>query len=1226
MMTTAAPALLVLLIGANAVRSAGLQWRTTAFGREATCAVPSGGKPGFTSLPAEKTGIHFTNRLTELRGITNQIFMSGSGVAAGDVDGDGWCDLYFCGLDTPNVLYRNLGNWKFENVTVASGVSCGNQPSTGAVFADIDGDGDLDLLVAGLGCGVRLFANDGKGKFREMTSEAGLTSNAASMSMALADIDGDGDLDLYVANYRTSSLQDELGIRFRVRTANNSRVITHIDGRPVTTAERERYSVSAESNMIVENGEADFFYRNEGNGKFSLVSWTGGSFLDEDGQRLSSPPYDWGLSVMFRDINGDGAPDIYVCNDSDSPDRIWLNDGHGGFRAMPQLAVRQTCLASMGIDFADINRDGLDDFFVADMLSRDHAVRHTQMLDGRRMVPPGHSETRQQFMRNMLYLNRGDGTYAEIAQLAGLDASDWSWMPAFLDVDLDGFEDLLITTGLERSLRDADARRQIDAIKGQGTLTKQEFLELRRMMPRLTTPNHAYRNRGDLTFEDVSAAWGFNSTQVSQGMALADLDNDGDLDVVVNCMNECALIYRNDSSAPRIAIRLQGKSANSRGIGARIKITGGPVPQSQEMIAGGRYLSCDDAMRVFAAGSATSNLSVEVFWPGGARSAIHGVYANHIYNIEERLSASRPASQIVSTVAPALFEDASDLLKHTHWEMPFNDFDRQPLLPRQFSRNGPGLCWSDLNRDGWDDLVIGAARGSALAMFINKRSQAFTRIDTTAMIGKAVDDETTILSWPAESGATLLVGVSGYETGTASKVNRSEFWPGGLEVRECILMPGGCVGPLALADIDGDGDLDLFAGAISLPGRYPEPGISRLFTNDGQHFQAAQEFSLRVNGALFSDLDNDGFPELVLACDWGPVRVYHNNSGKFIEATDKFGLSKFKGWWNAVATGDFDGDGQIDLVAANWGRNSKHQSYIREPLRVYFGDLDGNGTTELIEAYQDSVLRKIVPWARLDFLSQHVPSVAQRFATFKTYSEASVQELFGQEFGALKELQANTLDSMVFLNRGDHFEAKPLPIEAQFAPAFGICVADFDGDGNQDIFLAQNFFGPERFTSRYDAGRGLVLKGHGNGSFEPLTAGESGIQIYGEQRGAALADFDHDGRIDLAVAQNGASTKLYRNRNAKAGLRVRLRGAAGNPNAIGAVIRQFSSMPVGPAWEIHAGSGYWSQDSAAVVLTSSSLVTNLWIRWPGGREMTYAIPVGAREVSLAVDGKIDAPK
>jgi hypothetical protein len=1225
MMRTVARALFVLLLSASAVRSEDLQWRTTAFGRRAALEVPSGGKPGFTSLPAEKTGIDFTNRLTAIRGMTNQIFMSGSGVAAGDVDGDGRCDLYFCGLDRPNALYRNLANWRFENVTVASGVSCGTQPSTGAVFADIDGDGDLDLLVTGLGCGVRLFVNDGKGKFRETTRQAGLASNAASMSMALADVDGDGDLDLYVTNYRMSSLQDELGIRFRVRTTNNNRVITHIDDRPVTPAERERYSVSAESNTIVENGEADFLYRNEGDGKFSLVSWTGGSFLDEDGKKLSSPPLDWGLSVMFRDMNGDGAPDLYVCNDSDSPDRIWLNDGRGRFRAMARLAVRQTCLASMGVDFADINRDGLDDFFVADMLSRDHAVRHTQLLDGRRMLAPGHFETRQQFMRNMLYLNRGDGTWAEIAQLAGLDASDWSWMPVFLDVDLDGYEDLLITTGLERSLRDADARRQIDAIKAQGALTKQEFLELRRNMPRLTTPNHAYRNRGDLTFEDVSAAWGFNSTQVSQGMALADLDNDGDLDVVVNCMNEPALIYRNDSSAPRIAIRLQGKGANSRGIGARIKITGGPVPQSQEMIAGGRYLSCDDAMRVFAATSAASNLSIEVVWRSGTHSVISAAPANHIWVIDETFSTSRPAAETVSTEPPALFDDVSDMLKHTHWEMPFNDFDRQPLLSRQFSQNSPGICWSDLNGDGWDDLVIAAARGGALAIFVGKQ-HAFARIDTTAMIGKAVDDETTILSSPTDSGATFLVGVSGYEAGTGSKINRYELWGGGLDVRESVLIRDGCVGPLALADVDGDGDLDLFAGATSLPGRYPEPGVSRLFINDRQNFKAAQEFSLLVNGALFSDLDNDGFPELVLACDWGPIRVYRNSSGKFIEITDKLGLSKFKGWWNAIAAGDFDGDGRMDLVAANWGRNSKYQFYLREPLRIYFGDLDGNGTTELIEAYQDPVLHKVVPWARLDILSSQLPSVAQRFATFKAYSQASVQEICGEPFGALKELQANTLDSMVLLNRGDHFEASSLPLEAQFAPAFGACVADFDGDGIQDIFLAQNFFGPERFTSRYDAGRGLVLKGRGNGAFEPLNASESGIQIYGEQRGAALADFDRDGRIDLAVAQNGASTKLYRNRQAKPGLRLRLKGPAGNPNAMGAVIRQFKDTAVGPAREIHAGGGYWSQDSPTLVFTSASLIANLWVRWPGGKEMTYAIPAGAQEVSLAMDGKIDASK
>jgi len=362
-----------------------------------------------------------------------------------------------------------------------------------------------------------------------------------------------------------------------------------------------------------ENGEPDLLLRNDGDGHFKPVSWTDGSFLDEEGRPLAAPPLDWGLSVMFRDVNGDGAPDLYVCNDFKTPDRLWLNDGRGRFRAAPPLALRQTPLSSMGVDFADVNRDGFDDFLVVDMLSREHERRFVQRTDIKpAILPPGVLDNRPQYPRNALFLNRGDGTWAEIAQLAGLEATEWSWTPVFLDVDLDGYEDLLVCNGFERDGMNVDVLQRLERAKKERPLSSLEQLHLRKMFPRLDTPNLAFRNRGDLTFEDVSAAWGFHDRGVSQGMALADLDNDGDLDVIVNNLNGPAALYRNESTAPRIAVRLKGAPPNTRGIGAKITVLGGPVPQSQEMICGGRYLSSDDPMRVFAAGSVTNALVIEV--------------------------------------------------------------------------------------------------------------------------------------------------------------------------------------------------------------------------------------------------------------------------------------------------------------------------------------------------------------------------------------------------------------------------------------------------------------------------------------------------------------------------------------------------------------------------------------------------------------------------------------
>jgi len=620
-------------------------WQPGAGVRSAALRVPSTGKPGFVQLSPTVTGILFTNHLSAVLYLTNQIYLNGSGVAAGVTDGDGLVDLYFCGLDGPNALYRNLGNWRFEEITETAGVACPNLDATGAAFADLDGDGDLDLIVNSVGGGTHIFLNDGKGRFTEANNGLPLNPGKGGMSLALADMDGDGDLDLYIANYRADTIRDHPQTRLHGDLVKGKPAVLSVNGRPVTEPDLVGRFTLSENGKIIEHGEADVLLRNDGGGRFTPLSFTNGAFLNAEGQPLSEPPYDWGLSVMFRDMNGDGAPDLYVCNDFASEDRIWINDGKGRFRALARLALRETSMFSMGIDFADLNRDGLDEFIVLDMLSRSHAKRQLQVGDlPLTFVGIGQIDNRPQYSRNTLFLNRGDGTYAEIAQFSGLRASEWSWTPIFLDVDLDGFEDLLITTGHELEMMNADVSNRAEQMKAQRKLSISEQLALRKMFPRLDAPNVAFRNRGDLTFEDASTAWGFDTPGVSHGMCLADLDNDGDQDVVVNNLNGVAGIYRNESPAPRVAVRLKGLPPNTRGIGAKVWVYGGAVPlQSQEMICGGRYLSSDDPMRVFAAGSLTNELRIEVQWRSGKRSVVIGVKANRAYEIDEAAISSAHA-------------------------------------------------------------------------------------------------------------------------------------------------------------------------------------------------------------------------------------------------------------------------------------------------------------------------------------------------------------------------------------------------------------------------------------------------------------------------------------------------------------------------------------------------------------------------------------------------------
>ena len=381
-----------------------------------------------------------------------------------------------------------------------------------------------------------------------------------------------------------------------------------------------------------------------------------------------------------------------------------------------------------------------------------------------------------------------------------------------------------------------------------------------------------------------------------------------------------------------------------------------------------------------------------------------------------------------------------------------------------------------------------------------------------------------------------------------------------------------------------------------------------------------------VSGALFSDLNGDGYPDLVMACEWGPIRVFVNNRAEFREATEELGLASYLGWWNGVTTADVDGDGRLDIVASNWGHNSKYEAHSKQPQRIYYGDLAGDGTVQIVEAYFDGAMGKIVPWQTLDRMGASLPIVWQRFGSFREYGAAGVAEILGERMKIAKEARANWFDSTVFLNRNNHFEAKPLPREAQLSPAFAVCVADMDGDGNEDLFLSQNFFATDARTGRYDGGRGLWLRGDGKAGFTAVQANESGVRIYGEQRGAAVCDYDGDGRVDLVVTQNGAETKLYRNVGARPGLRVRLRGPPGNPTGIGATLRLASAGIMGPAREVHAGSGYWSQDSAVHVLTMREPPTQLRVRWPGGKTLTTAIPKGAREIQVDTEGTVKVLK
>lgn len=1149
-------------------------------------------------------------------------------MALGDIDGDGLPDVFLASVETAAALYHNDGNFHFSDVTAASGIKTSALAATSAVFADVDSDGDLDLIVGTLGGPLSLWLNDGRGHFIDGTSASGLVGGYAATTMTLADVDGNGTLDLYVATYKKRNALDA----FPPQERAFDQVVKKIGGRyQVVDPWKGEFRLQERPDLggIVrsQRAEVDLFFLNDGRGHFTRVPTSGTRFLDAEGKPLDHELDYFTLAARFYDVNGDGAPDLYVCNDFEDPDQFWLNDGKGSFRLVPSLAIRETSNTCMSVDFGDVNRDGYVDFFTTDMLSPTLAARQRQ-IPTHTPLPKlvGISPEPGQWMRNALQLARGNGTWAQVADFAGVAATDWSWGSAFLDVDLDGYEDILVAAGHRWDIRDADTFDRI-----RNSFPRVAWNREQGEFPRLATHSVAMRNMGNARFEDLSAAWGFGrDSSISQGMAIADLDNDGDLDVVVTRLDAPAVVFRNESSAPRVAVRLKGSMPNEQGIGAVVTVRAHSLPmQSREVTSGGYYLSGGDTQLAFATGADTV-VDIDVKWRDGSESRLTAARPNRLYEISQSKASPVAAARAPIAGSP-LFEDATPLLRgHTHVDSIFDDYRRQPLLPNRFSQLGPGVSWIDVDGDGREDLLVGAGRGGSLAVLRNTGSGFAPASRSTATRW----DQTGILPLPdAQGGMTLVVGQASYEAATpaeALSVPSVVGFPirGGAPGSQTPIAPpeSASVGPLALGDVNGDGRLDLFVGARVTPGAWPLPAPSHLylrtadnrFALDSVNAKALASLGL-ISAAIFTDLDGDGWPELVVAAEWGPIRVLKNERGRFVDVTREWGISDLTSRWNGLAAGDFDGDGRLDLVATSWGLNTPWQATPKLPYELVIGNF-GQFGPGLMFAREDSTTHREMPLETFSRLGVAMPDVRERVATFTDYSKLSVDEVLGTAAKGALRVGATTFAHTVFLNRGGHFEASALPVEAQWAPAFGIVVADFDGDGREDLFLAQNFSATDIGTMRFDAGAGIVMRGDGRGGFQSLGVRESGISILGDQRGAAAADFDGDGRVDLAVSQNGAATTLWRNARGAQGLRVIVSGGPNNPVGIGAQLRIVRGTDKGPVREIHAGSGYWSMDGAATVLALPAGATGVSVRWPGGRETTTKLSVGQREL------RIEAPR
>jgi hypothetical protein len=1190
--------------------------------------------PGFEKLTPSETGITIINELTDEQIDENRVLLNGSGVAAGDVDGDGLIDLYFTKHFGENKLYKNLGGFQFKDITEQAGVAHGGHISTGTLFADVNGNGHLDLLVTSLNTENSLYLNDGNGNFK-LHEDSGLGPSNGSMSMAMADINGDDYPDLYIVNYKEKSVRDIYSFRelARENIVQSDSLVAPFD---------EDFALIRHENLLSdprELGEEDELYINNGDGTFSRVN-NKTHFKNSEGSEAGLQR-DWGLTARFQDLNGNGLPDLYVANDFWTPDRIWMNQGDGTFQSIDTLAIRNSSFSSMAVDFSDVNRNGLTDIFVVEMLSMQHQKRIVQM-DTKFPYPlkMGEYKNRPQYNRNSLFVNRGDNTYAETSYFSNVLASEWSWATRFMDVDLDGYEDILVNTGFKLDLQDLDAQIQYVS----QALSNQSSSEVSLLLhPELRQANIGFRNNGDLTFSDAGRDWGFSDNDISLGMAVADLNNDGLLDLALSRMDDEGIIYRNTASAPRIAIRLKGKSPNTQAIGANIELKGGPTEsQTKQVFTSGEYLSGSDAMALFAATPSDSSHTLIITWPDGTTSRLDSLRSNRIYEIDQTkypVLDSEIDSQIdqqnekisFDENTPRLFSDISQQLDHSHHEELYDDYTVQPLLPYKLSQLGPGLAWLDMTSDGQDELIIGSGRGGEASVFRFNDGEVASSLNFEELTDQLSGDQAGLAGWTANGRTHLVVGMANYEQGSARVPSALHYQIEKGNIVEVSEIPGvlSTTGPVAAADYNMDGQMDLFIGGRFLPGQFPRSASSRLmqfvdgsWVQDQANSDIVNNIGL-VTDALFVDLNNNGFQDLILATEWGSVIVLENENGRFSDQTEKWGLDDYNGLWQGLAAGDFTGNGYPDIVVTNRGLNSPYQiDNPGKPLKLFYRDFNRDQQLDIIDAYYDEATGGYVPRRKyLDFAPLH-NSMLLNIGSHREFASSTIGDLTMMNPDEIPQKSVNTLHHMVFINEeGNGFKATPLPDNAQISAGFYAGVADMDNDGNEDIFMSQNFFpvyNPES-NPRMDTGRGLWIRGDGTGRFEAVPGHITGINVYGDQRGAALGDFDRDGRVDLAISQNAAETRLFRNENENRGYRITLtNGPEGNSSGVGSTIRlSFENERKGPARFIQAGSGYFSQDSFTQVMGSNEQPTAIEITWFDGTVQIVEMVSGQTDYNVS---------
>jgi ASPIC and UnbV/FG-GAP-like repeat len=1170
--------------------------------------------PLFEKIPSGKSGVYFNNKITESDSVNEldiENVYNGGGVGIGDFNNDGLQDIYLTGNMVENKLYLNRGKFHFDDVTPEADVAGEGKWCRGVAVVDINNDGWMDIYIcATLNKNPEkrkniLYINQGLDKngiphFKDMAKEYGLDDSAQSTQAAFFDYDNDGDLDVYVVTNEIN----------RVKFPDIFRPVVKGGVNPST----------------------GHLYRNDWNDSLKHPVFTDVS------KQAGIQTEGYGHSVNIVDINNDGWKDIYVTNDFITNDLLWINNHDGTFTEQLSAYFKHTSANAMGQDIEDMNNDGLPDVFVLDMNPEGNYRKKTMMGSNNYRVYQNNDQFgfNYQYVRNTLQLNQGPGlgknndsiihpVFSDISFYAGVSQTDWSWTPMIVDFDNDGYRDLVITNGFPKDITDHDFgvfRNQAIAFASKQTLLSQ--------IPVVKIPNYAYRNNGDLSFTDKTLEWGLETPTFSNGAAYADFDNDGAMDMVINNIDDEAEIYRNTSRDKQkennhfLNVKFAGSSKNRNGLGAMIALYyDSNKIQTYENTPFRGYLSTIQAEAHFGLGSVKMLDSLHVKWPDGSEQTLIKINVDQtvLLNIKDAKYRQEIRKQTIDS--SSLFKNITGAsgIQFTHQQTDFIDFDIQKLLPHKLSEYGPAIAVGDVDGNGMDDFVVGAAPGHAVQIFLQQADGHFIQrpLDhspDTAM-KKGNDQGLLLFDADGDGDLDLFIARGGYASAPDNIAYNDQFYindgRGNFTV-DTTAIPKNLTSKLCVraADFDHDGDLDLFISGRVIPGHYPQAVNSFIYRNDSKDghvkftdvtTQVAKELNSvgMVCDALFTDFNNDGWPDLVLAGEWMPVSFFENDKGVFKNVTSTTGISNVTGWWNSITAGDFDNDGDMDYIVGNLGLNSFYKASAERPVRAYGKDFDKNGIYDMIPSTylkdQNNEWKEFPAEGRDDMLKQ-LNMLRKKFPSYKEYAVATMdQVLTTEDRKDALIVQANEFRSMMLRNDGNgKFTMIPLPLPAQYSVINGMVAEDFDGDGNLDLAMNGNDYGSQPLMGRYDAFNGLVMLGDGKGNFKPQSILQSGIYIPGN--GKALVEImGANGRAMIAASQNRADLKLFSLRQSELLTRVQTRATDFRLNLRNGKQRKQES---------YYGSSFLSQSGRYIHKTAA--VTSVEQKDPSGKWVPISTP------------------